>query len=120
MSGKTVLVVEDHIALANLIRELITRAGFEVLHAATGIEALDLWQQAGKQVPVVLIDLTLPGRVNGHALAEHLKAENSRTEIIMMSGDLPGDTNGSHFLQKPFRTNQLVSAIEAAFARSAG
>jgi CheY-like chemotaxis protein len=121
MSLKSVLVVEDDPALGHLLRLLLIANGFQVLFAETAEKALTLWIESGRSVRVALIDLNLPGEMNGDELVQRLKFENPALKIIVMSGSIPpyfeslAALHSLDLLQKPFLPAQLLYVIRQAF-----
>src|SRR5438105_2703159 len=114
MCANCILVVEDERALRGLMERVVSRAGFRVRSAATASEAFAQWNDAGKSIPVVLIDCTLPEGQGGEELARQLAAENPRTRVILMSGGMPAPLEHSGwpgnwvFLPKPFLPSELT------------
>jgi len=93
VSGQgTILVVEDEPMLRTTSRKLLARAGYMVLEAAEGQEALALWQQKRSEIDLLFTDMVMPGELNGLQLAERLLAEKPGLKVIITSGyhtDLP-------------------------------
>ncbi len=89
----TVLCVEDEESQLKLRRALFESAGFAVLTARTGAEALELFR--ANSVDVVVLDYWMAG-MNGLAVATELKQLRPSTPIIVLSGwtSLPGETIG--------------------------
>ena len=117
--GGTILIVDDEPAVRQLTAEMLEARGFQVRMAADAATALELVKR-GQPPDVVLTDLTLPG-MDGAELARRLRAARPHLPVLLMSGyseeylrreDLL-DFEGV-VLQKPFRPEQLVDAIEGA------
>jgi CheY-like chemotaxis protein len=117
-----VLLVEDNAVNAELARTLLERAGFEVLHAATGEAALRSARDAGPEI--ILMDLRLPD-ADGLALVRHLRADPvlSRTAIVAltayaMTGDEAKalDAGCDGYIAKPFDTRSFADRIRAILA----
>jgi signal transduction histidine kinase/ligand-binding sensor domain-containing protein/CheY-like chemotaxis protein len=112
----TILVVEDESAVRSLVQRLLTRQGYRVIEAASGDEALTVWDKHADEISILLTDIVMPGRLNGHELANQLSARKSSLRVITMSGYDPkevagGKSSGPH-LRKPFTTEDLLTAIE--------
>src|SRR5262249_16135680 len=88
MLTKTVLVVEDDPGLRPLIQRVLGANEIQALCAATAHEALRIWEQTGKAIPVALVDLTLPDAISGEALARKLQADSPKLRIVLTSGQL--------------------------------
>lgn len=111
----TVLVVEDHPPLRELIATVLSGAGYHVLEAANGTEALRLANNA--LVDVVLTDVVMPG-MSGPALIQQLRTRWSELRAVIMSGHdhglLKTYADGALYLQKPFTPKALKAIISAA------
>jgi two-component system cell cycle sensor histidine kinase/response regulator CckA len=112
-----VLLVEDERLVRNLVREILTHAGYEVVATASAEEALERASSLGDTIKLVLTDVVLPG-LDGTQLAERLRPTMPQTKFIFMSGNL--DTSrqrdavaaeGETFLQKPFTRVQLLAIV---------
>ena len=119
---KTVLVVEDEREVRELACEFLKAAGYGVLTAENGAEALEIAQRFGKSINVVLTDIVMP-KMRGPALAKRLKTLLPYVKIVYMTGYLeqsaPGDDflQDAFFLQKPFsgavlsqKVNEVMSS----------
>jgi signal transduction histidine kinase/ActR/RegA family two-component response regulator len=115
--NETILLVEDEDGVRSLLRRALKSMGYTVLEARLSTEALDVLQQAGKPVDLVLTDVVMPG-MSGPALAEKVKAVNPGVKLVYMSG-YSDDTllrhglreSGEHFIQKPFGPADLIRKI---------
>jgi signal transduction histidine kinase/ActR/RegA family two-component response regulator len=123
VSRKTVLVVEDEREVRELACEFLKAAGYSVLTAEDGLEALEIAQRFGKSVNVVLADVVMP-KMRGPALAKRLKTLVPHVKIVYMTGYLeqsaPGDDflQDAFFLQKPFSRETIVTQIGDALKDS--
>jgi len=109
-SQPSVLVVEDHPPLRELIATVLGDAGYQVFAAATGEEALRL--ASGVSVDLVLTDVTLPG-MSGPALIEQLRGQSREMRVVVMSGH-DRRFQDAYFLQKPFTPKSLRAVIAKA------
>ncbi|MBI4864900.1 MAG: response regulator [Candidatus Riflebacteria bacterium] len=105
---ETVLIVEDDEAVRGLAERLLASAGYTVLTAADGNEALALSERHPGRIDLVLTDVVMP-RMNGPMLVERLAAARSGIQELFMSGhaDDAGVLDGSldrdaRFIAKPF------------------
>ncbi len=106
----TVLCVEDEDSQLTLRKMLFESAGFHVLCAQTGAQALELFRD--NQVDLVVLDYWMAG-MNGLAIATELKRLRPATPIIVLSGwtALPGETIGlvdSWFQKAQVQPEELV------------
>jgi len=107
-----VLVVDDEPALRRSLARLLLSRGMQVVTADDGAAAIALLKE--QHVDVALIDLMMP-HVNGLELLDHIKANHSGVEVILMTafGDVETAVRAVragayHFLTKPFRSNDEV------------
>ena len=116
VSRKTVLVVEDEREVRELACEFLKAAGYSVLTAEDGLEALEIAKRFGKSIHVVLTDIVMP-KMRGPALAKRLKSLLPHLKIVYMTGYLeqsaPGDDflQDAFFLQKPFSRETVVGQV---------
>lgn len=115
---ETVLVVEDEKTLRDLVCKVLRRAGYTVLGAPNGDEALRLCAQAEPRIDLLLTDLVMP-LMGGRELAERIGAVCPGVPVLYMSGytddriaDLPA--SGAGFLQKPFAPQALLQKVREA------
>ena len=113
---KTVLVVEDEREVRELACEFLKAAGYSVLTAEDGLEALEIAQRLGRSISVVLTDIVMP-KMRGPALARRLKSLLPNVKIVYMTGYLeqsaPDDDflQDAFFLQKPFSRESVVGQV---------
>ncbi|MDB4960759.1 MAG: putative Hybrid sensor histidine kinase [Myxococcales bacterium] len=115
--GETILVAEDEPAVRKLTRIVLQRRGYRVLEAASGDEALRIWEQHGN-VDMLLTDLVMPGGMTGRELALRLQQRDANLKVIFTSGysaELAGRDlalqEGENFLQKPCPASRIVDAV---------
>ena len=117
---ETVLLVEDEDAVRGLAFRVLTAAGFRVLAAADGLEALELLAVEVPRVDVVITDLVMP-EMGGRQLREHLHELFPKLPVVFMSGYASDEAlgrgwvdPGDPLLQKPFSAEELVRAVRNA------
>jgi len=122
----TILVVDDEPSLRRLLRTALERAGYGVLEAADGPQALLLAR--AEQPALILLDVALPG-LSGLEVCRRLRAEpaNSRTPVLLISGVLPpneatklAEAGASGWLTKPFTPATLLERVEALLTARTG
>jgi signal transduction histidine kinase/CheY-like chemotaxis protein len=110
---ETVLVVEDETEVRELAAEFLSSAGYNVLTAQDGAEALEIANRLGSRIHLLLTDVVMP-RMRGPELAQRLKRLRPSLKVIFMSGYLEandGDAEllkGAIFLDKPFSCDMLL------------
>lgn len=122
--GETILVAEDEPLVRAIVVKTLTRAGYTVLQASDGVEALQLARQHGSSIRLLITDVVMP-RLGGHALVEQMSSEHSALPVLFMSGYTDdsnvhqGVLDGSvDFLQKPFTSSGLLERVRRALDRS--
>lgn len=115
--SERILLVEDAEPLRRLVQALLLAAGFQVVSAATGEEALRIAEDANDNFDLLLTDVVMPG-INGRALAEQLLRKRPGLRVLYMSGYtdtvMEGDGGSERemrVLQKPFSEETLVRTI---------
>ena len=122
-SGELVLVVEDEAHVRKIAARALAEAGFRVLEAESGDQALDLLKN-GDRPAVVLTDVVLPG-MSGSDLAAAIERVAPGTRVLFTSGYPDGEIlrrgllePGVAFLAKPFSPEALVKAVRGRAATS--
>ncbi len=125
LTGKrgTLLVVDDDADLHGMLDEMLTRAGYRVIVAADGVEALEVVRRHPPDL--ALIDVKMP-RVDGIAVLRQLRADGATRNlpVIVMTGELGMleqnrrivEALGSTILPKPLTPEELAAAIGKAFS----
>src|SRR5467141_26138 len=118
--SETVLVVEDEDEVRSLASEFLRSAGYSVLTAKDGLEALEISERLGDAIQLLLTDVVMP-KMRGTELAQELKGRFPRLRVVYMSGYLEQDPCSGEILekaivlQKPFSRGSLVREIGDAF-----
>jgi PAS domain S-box-containing protein len=119
----TLLVVDDEPLVRNVARMLLESAGFEVVEAASGAEAVALYRKRAAEIRAVVLDVTMPGLGGVEALGL-IRDINPRARVILSSGYDECDNisrlvrdPGVEFLQKPYRARTLLSKVRAVLER---
>ena len=118
----TVLVAEDEAIVRGLVQRTLERAGYRVLAAADGDEALRLGAASDPPVDVLVTDMVMPG-MHGGELAQRVRATSPAMPVVFMSGytteavpDDFGTGPAGGLLEKPFQMSALVERVEEALA----
>jgi len=113
---ETILIVEDDDAVRALMRQILGRAGYTVVEARDGDEALTVARAQQDTLALVVTDIVLPG-LGGRALAARLIADRPRLRVLYTSGyatdAMLRDDDGTSlpFLAKPFLPLELVRRV---------
>ena len=118
MNGdETILLVEDEALLRQMLVQTLTLAGYNVIEAGDGSEALRKWRQGRESIDLVLTDVVMP-LVSGVEMARQISAEAPSAKIIFMSGHTDEviayhgvAVSGTHILPKPFASTALLKQI---------
>ncbi len=117
---KTILVVDDELKITNLVRDYLVRAGFQVLTAADGREALAAARE--RKPDLLVIDLGLPD-IDGLDVTRTLRKESSVPMIILTARDEETDKilglelGADDYMTKPFSPKELVARVRAILRR---
>jgi len=116
-----VLVVDDEVAITDLITEVLSIAGYQVTTSSDGLEALN--QIRRSKFDLILLDVNLP-KVDGFAALEKIREGAPTQPIIMISARIDKDdvTRGlrlgaDDYVRKPFSVEELVLRIENLLKR---
>jgi CheY-like chemotaxis protein len=115
LAGVRLLVVEDEAPLRALVERLCRDAGMEVSAVADADAALALLRY-GVRVDLLLSDIRMPGRLDGHGLAAEARALRPGLPVVLMTGfddSVAGDVVVPQ-LRKPFSRADLLDALAAA------
>ena len=123
--NETILLVEDEEAVRRLAQTVLRARGYQVLVADTAEAALEVARAHRELIHLLLTDVVLPG-MDGHQLAEILKAERPGLAVLLTSGYFDakdGVEEIDPLLRKPFTPDGLVDKVRStlrAARRSAG
>lgn len=117
-SGReTILLVEDELAIMNIVTILLTKLGYNVLAASTPGEALKVAREYSSEIDLLMTDVVMP-EMNGRDLAKNLLSLYPGIKRLFMSGytsDIIAHhgvlDEGVHFIQKPFNMNILATKV---------
>ena len=112
-----ILLVEDDLALSNLVIRLLQDAGYQTSVAGNAEEALALFNREQSKIGLLFSDIVLPGET-GIELADRIRETNSALPVLLYSGYRDQrerwsnlNAKGYHFLQKPFTVTSLLAAV---------
>jgi two-component system cell cycle sensor histidine kinase/response regulator CckA len=117
-----VLVVDDDPAVLEVAARVLERAGYRVLQAGEGSEALRVARDHQGGIDLVLTDVVMPG-MNGLELGERLARERPETRFLYMSAYTEDEAlrygvevARTNFLGKPFSLEELAQAVRQALS----
>ncbi len=122
---KKVLILEDEMNIRSFVVINLKRAGYEVIEAGTGQEALDRLQQY-PDIGVAILDIMLPD-MDGFEVCRRIRATNKQMGVIMLTArtqemdKVTGLMTGADdYVTKPFSPAELTARIDALFRRMGG
>ena len=122
---KKVMVLEDESSIRSFIVINLRRAGYDVIEAETGEEALDKLKE-NPDTRVALLDIMLPG-IDGFEVCRRIRASDSKIGIIMLTArtqemdKVTGLMTGADdYVTKPFSPAELTARVDALYRRTGG
>jgi two-component system cell cycle sensor histidine kinase/response regulator CckA len=117
-----ILLVEDELAVREMLARVLHRQGYDLLVASTGTEAVELRDEEVRDVDLLISDLIMPG-ANGADVASSLRQRVPKLNVLFMSGS--GDHpvlhrvlgGGERFIGKPFSIARFNHAVMGALMR---
>ncbi|MBA3823833.1 MAG: response regulator [Ktedonobacterales bacterium] len=113
----TILVVDDDVDVADVLRLGLEQHGFAVVVTHDGTSALDL--MAAQRFALVILDVRMPG-LNGFAVLQGMRARNARPRILVLSGDGSAAeqqrarvAGADSYHLKPFRVLEVVQQVQS-------
>ena len=119
-----ILVVDDESRMRKLVRDFLTKSGYEVLEAGDGSEALDIFfDEHNSDIALLILDVMMP-KMDGWQVGEEIR-QYSKVPIIMLTArsderdELQGFELGvDEYISKPFSPKILVARVEAILRRT--
>ena len=115
---ETILVAEDETSVRTLTTRVLQKAGYRLLLAANGAEAVRLYSDHRQEIAIVLLDVVMP-IVGGVEAAERIIQMSPAANILFMSGYSPTGVNLSNsvpgafqVMQKPYQPDDLLRKIQ--------
>lgn len=122
MDKLTILVVDDESRMRRLVKDFLAKKGYEVLEAADGVEALDIFCEK-PDLSLIISDVMMP-RMDGWQFCREIRKE-SRVPFIMLTAkteeadELLGFELGvDEYISKPFSPKILTARVEAILRRT--
>ena len=120
-SQDKILIVDDEPRVINLVREILIATGYDVRAACSGESAIEI--AAIEQPDLILLDIILPGALDGYQVAKRLR-EFSNVPIIMLTAKvrevdmLHGfEVGADDYINKPFSSKELLARVQAVLKR---
>ncbi|MBQ1517626.1 MAG: response regulator transcription factor [Clostridia bacterium] len=120
---KKILVCEDEATIRDFVVINLTRAGYDVIEAENGNQALEKYDECNGDLDVAILDVMMPGK-DGFAVCKELRARNGGIGIIMLTArtqemdKVTGLMLGADdYVTKPFSPSELVARVDALYRR---
>jgi DNA-binding response OmpR family regulator len=123
-SQSTIVVVEDDPNIADLVELYLRRDGFRVLQAADGARGLELVAQ--ERPRLVVLDIGLPGELDGFEVCRRIRASSTTPVIVLSARDAELDRvlglelGADDYVTKPFSPRELAARVRAVLRRADG
>lgn len=121
---ETILIVEDEPAVLAMGRIILQECGYNVIEASSGVEALEVWQEHGDKIDMLLTDMVMPHGLSGMELGQLLTGQKPSLKVIFTSGYNVDEfetefihKGGALFLQKPYTRFTLATAVRESLDR---
>ena len=121
MANQKILIADDESRLRKLVRDYLTRENYDVIEAADGEEALELFYREPK-IDLIILDIMMP-KHNGYEVCKEIR-QTSKVPILMLTAKgeeadvLQGfDIGADEYITKPFSPRILVARINAVLRR---
>jgi signal transduction histidine kinase/HAMP domain-containing protein/ActR/RegA family two-component response regulator len=116
--SETILIVEDEPVLRSMARDILEECGYRILEAASGKEALDVWNRRADKIDLLLTDMVMPDGISGADLVERLQAGQPGLKVVFTSGYTANEVNQkmlartrASFLAKPYTHVELAKTV---------
>ncbi len=123
---RKVLVLEDEPNIRSFVVINLKRAGYETIEAGDGREALEQIRK-NPDIRVALLDIMLPGEMDGFEVCRRIRASSAQMGIIMLTArtqemdKVTGLMTGADdYVTKPFSPAELTARVDALYRRSGG
>jgi CheY-like chemotaxis protein len=114
---ETILVAEDEDVVRRVVVYLLENAGYQVIVAHDGQEALTLYEQRREQIDLALLDIAMP-RKSGRDVCEFIREHDERLPILFSSGHTSGIVDeaflqrmSTELIRKPYQPNELLTRV---------
>ena len=121
MSRKEILIIEDHVDLANILSLNLSDLDCNVTHADDGLKGLHFIENGSYDL--VILDLMLPG-MDGLEICRRIRNQNNYTPVLMLTSKsseidrvLGLEIGADDYVTKPFSVREVVARIKALFRR---
>ena len=121
---KVVLIVDDEIRMRTLIKDFLKQKDYEILEAADGEEALNVYKNNKEKIDLILLDVMMP-KLDGWSVLRQIRLDDKDMPVVMLTArseeqdELFGFELGvDEYITKPFSPKLMVARVEAILRRS--
>ena len=122
-STETILLVEDEDLVRDVTKRILKRAGYKVLIAVNGKEALNLYAKEKDKISLVILDLIMP-EMGGKECLEKLREIDPDAKILITSGYYTTEiareiteSGAAGFILKPYNLKQMLTKVREVLAK---
>lgn len=119
---RRILVVDDEQTVRNFLQRVLATAGYTVITASDGLEALEKMSQF--DISLVLLDVMMPG-LDGFEVLDHMRQYEENFPVIMLTGIQEATTKvdsltlgADDYITKPFSVEELLARIKVKLKRA--
>lgn len=116
---KTILIAEDDSVIRELLSVMLRSAGYNLLTATDGIEAVETFKKQGKEVSLVITDIGMP-RMNGLEAIVIIREMSKDVPIMILSiweeheyKKIAKQNNVKEYMEKPFDVNEVIEKVRS-------
>ena len=120
----TLMIVEDEELVRRITFNILERCGYEVLCAADGEAAIELYEKKIDTIDLVILDVIMPKK-DGMETFKELKKLNKNVQVLVSTGYLPNNMSTKFlkggamgFIQKPYTAKELLKSVKKILSRS--
>ena len=120
---KTVLIAEDESSIREFITINLRLAGYDIIEAADGCQAIDKFDANEKDIDIVVLDIMMPG-CDGIEVCRHIRSISPNVGVIFLTAKaqehdkVSGLISGADdYITKPFSTTELIARVESLYRR---
>ena len=124
---RKILVAEDEQSIREFVVINLKRAGYDTVEAASGDEAMRLYERSDGDFDMAILDIMMPGSMDGLAVCKELRRRSGTIGIIMLTAKTQEMdkvtglmTGADDYVTKPFSPAELTARIDALYRRIGG